>query len=284
MVGMVLDSKTKKAICEFIYIQPRSVDEVAKFIGHNWRTTERHISRISEEDGCIITRTFREGTRGALKIVYWRNTDKINSTTFQESLLKKIEAANTKDDFDPFDIYQYVDDSKKHAFTELFDDPKISLKQNLIPFLMKSKEQLYIFSGNLSWITMTEHGKKMVEVIEKLVLKNVKIRILSRVDFSSVSNIQTILSINNKTGKEMIEIRHCKQPLRGFIVDTTCSRFKEEKLVKNYNYGELHQNIRLFTEIYDQEWIDWLIKVFFYFFRNSLDATRRMEQLTKIHS
>jgi hypothetical protein len=280
---MVLDSKIKKAICEFIYIQPRSVDEVAKFIGHNWRTTERYIQKIAEEDGSVTTRTFREGTRGALKIVYWRNIEKINSSSFQESLLKKIEAANTKDDFDPFDIYQYVDDSKKYAFTEIFDDPHVSVKQNLIPFLMKAKSQLYVFSGNLSWITMTEKEKKISDVIENLVLKNIKVKILARVDFTSLNNIKKVLSINNKIGKELIEIRHCKQPLRGFIVDNKCSRFKEEKLVKDYKHGELHQNIRLFTEIYDEEWIEWLIKVFFHFFSNSIDANRRIEQLNRMH-
>ena len=68
---MVLDSKTKKKITEFVYIKPRVVDEVAKLLHKNWRTADRYIRQIAEDDGCISMRTFREGTRGALKIVFW---------------------------------------------------------------------------------------------------------------------------------------------------------------------------------------------------------------------
>ena len=279
---MVLDAKIKKQICDFVYTKPRVVDEVAKVIGKNWRTAERYIQKIAQEDGCITTRTFREGTRGALKLVFWSNIEKIHSSSFQEHLFKKIEAGRTKDEFDPFDIYQYVNENKKHTFMEKFDNPSISNIQNLVPLLRSCEHSLYIFSGNLSWINMIEKKKKLIKILEELAKKNVKIRVICRVDFASLNNIEKIYTINNKIGKEIIEIRYSKQPLRGFIVDDKIARFKEEKLISTYKKGELEKNTRLFVEIYDKEWIEWLTKVFYNLFRNSIDAHKRIEQLEKI--
>jgi len=280
---MVLDSKTKKKICDFVYIKPRVVDEVAKLLHKNWRTADRYIRQIAEDDGCISMRTFREGTRGALKIVYWSNIEQIHSSSFQERLFKQIESGSIKTDFDPFDIYQYVDEKRKHAFMEEFDNPEISTNQNLIPLLRSTEKNLYILSGNMSWINMIEGNKKLIKILEELADRNVCIKIICRVDFASLSNLEKVYAINNKLGKEIIEIRNCKQPLRGFIIDNKIARFKEEKLVKTYKTGELNKNIRLFMEIYDADWNDWLIKVFYGLFRNSIDAKTRIEQLNKIN-
>jgi hypothetical protein len=279
---MVLDSKTKSRICNFVYSKPRTVNEIAVLIQKNWRTADKYIQQIEEEDGCISTRTFREGSRGALKVVYWSNIEKIHSSSFQEKLFKRIESGLRKEDFDPFDIYQYVEDGKKNAFVEEFDDPLISKEQELVPLLRSVERVLYVFSGNMSWINMTEKEENLIDILEEIAKRNVQVKVVCRVDFASLSNLEKVYAINNKLGKEAIEIRHCKQSLRGFVIDSRIARFKELKLVENYKRGELKKDLRLFVEIFDEDWVNWLVKVFYSLFRTSIDGKDRINQLKKI--
>ena len=48
---MVLDTKTKKKIIEFVVKKPRTIDEISKFLQNNWRTADRYIAQISKEIG-----------------------------------------------------------------------------------------------------------------------------------------------------------------------------------------------------------------------------------------
>ncbi len=114
----MLRAEVEKKICDFVFLKPRSVDEIAKHIGKNWRTANRYIEKIMNQQGTISTRIFREGTRGALKIVFWTNIDKIHSSAFQERLFQQIKQGRDKKEFSPFNIYQHVHERKKHAFTE----------------------------------------------------------------------------------------------------------------------------------------------------------------------
>ena len=75
----MLNNELIKKIEDFVYSKPRSVQEIASYIGKNWRTADRYISEIEKNYGTIATRVFREGTRGALKIVYWASVEKISS-------------------------------------------------------------------------------------------------------------------------------------------------------------------------------------------------------------
>jgi hypothetical protein len=240
---MVLDSKTKSRICNFVYSKPRTVNEIAVLIQKNWRTADKYIQQIEEEDGCISTRTFREGSRGALKV---------------------------------------VEDGKKNAFVEEFDDPLISKEQELVPLLRSVERVLYVFSGNMSWINMTEKEENLIDILEEIAKRNVQVKVVCRVDFASLSNLEKVYAINNKLGKEAIEIRHCKQSLRGFVIDSRIARFKELKLVENYKRGELKKDLRLFVEIFDEDWVNWLVKVFYSLFRTSIDGKDRINQLKKI--
>ncbi len=280
---MALDLNLRKKIIDFVYTKPRVVDEIAKLLDVSWRTADRYVDRIIEEDGSLAIRLFRENTQGALKIVYWNNTEKIHSSSFQEYLFSQISGSDKKEDFDPFDIYQYVDNDKKTAFMEEFKDPNRSVKQNLVPLLQSCQKELYIFSGNMTWINVVENDQNLIDVLEALAKQNINIKVLCKVDFASMNNLSKVFAINNKLGKEVIEIRHCKQPLRGFIIDDKVARFKEEKLVQNYTPGELCKDVRLFIEIYDSEWVAWLTKVFYNLFRNSIDGKNRAEQLKKIN-
>ncbi|MFH1308006.1 MAG: hypothetical protein ABIH72_04095, partial [archaeon] len=86
----MLNSNIIRKIEEFVYTKPRSIQEISQHINKSWRTADRYIQEIEKEFGTISTRTFRGGTRGALKIVYWSSVEKISSSVFQQKLEKDI--------------------------------------------------------------------------------------------------------------------------------------------------------------------------------------------------
>jgi len=119
---MALDSETEKRILKFVYKKPCTMSEIASLIGRNWRTADAYVKMLSQSSGAIAVRTFRKGTRGALKIVYWNNNELMNSSEAQERLFEQIKAGRTKQDFSPFNIYQFVDTKKRSAFVEQQSD------------------------------------------------------------------------------------------------------------------------------------------------------------------
>ncbi len=277
---LMLDSATVKKICDFIYIKPRSIQEIAFHINKNWRTADSYVEKISKEQGVLQVRTFREGTRGALKIVFWQNIEKIHSSDFQERLFKKIEAGKNKNDFSPFDIYQYVDEKKRYSFLEEQEEYSITEKQNLVGALRTAEKQVLIFSGNLSWVNAVQGRRKIIDIFEELAERNVSIKILCKVDMESINKIEKILEINYKLKKEMIEIRHSEQPLRAFIVDNKLARFKESRHIEKKN--EIKKKLYIFYEIKDEEWIEWMHKVFFNLFRTSIKGDKRIKDIKSI--
>ena len=112
--GMI-DKKIITKINDFVYSKPRTIQEISQLIGKNWRTADSYVDRIAREEGTLAVRTFRGGTRGALKIVYW-NLNPMQKSSFQERLQKQIEAGRTKNDFSPSEIFQYIDNKKKKAW------------------------------------------------------------------------------------------------------------------------------------------------------------------------
>jgi len=230
----------------------------------------------------IGSRTFRGGTRGALKIVYWNNTEKIHSSQFQERLFKQIESAQSKEDFSPLDIYQYVDDTKKKAFSEIVEQESVASKQNLAALFAKAENQVLYFAGNMSFLEMKEKKKNILDLIEEAAKRGVGFKVLARIDITSLENFKRIMQINHKIGREVIEIRHASQPLRGFIIDDKEIRLKEEKNPCDYKRSELKSKTRIFYEIYDEEWVGWLQKVFWNIFRTSIDAKQRIKDLEEV--
>lgn len=271
----MLDAKTIKKISEFVYIKPRTIQEIAFHIQKNWRTADAYVEKIAKEQGIIAVRTFREGTRGALKIAYWNNIEKIHSSEFQERLFKKIETARDKNDFSPFDIYQYVPENKRYAFLEEQSEEKITEKQDLINALRSAENQVLIFSGNLSWVNAVQGKTKIINIFEELTENNISIKILCKVDLESINNIKKMLEINYKLKKELIEIKHAEQPFRAFIVDNKFARFKEKRFDKE-------KNKFIFYNIIDEEWIEWLQKVFWNIFRTSIGAEKRIKDIETI--
>jgi len=270
-----MDKETVSKINNFVAQKPRTIQEVAQFIGKNWRTADSYINKISEEQGTISVRTFRGGTRGALKIVYWNMIDK-NQSTFQEMLFQRIINCKNKFDFSSFDIYQYIDDSGRECFIEEQED-NLNIKQDLIKTVSSGEKQVLIFSGDLSWAEAKQGKEKLSKCFENLIKKNVSIKIIANIDLNSIKNVKKITEINHKLGKELIEVRHCQQPLRAFIVDDNLARIKEKYFLK-----KTATNTFLFYSITDEDWINWLQKMFWHFFSTAISAEKRIKDLESI--
>ena len=273
-----------KKINDFVYQKPRTIQEISKLIDKSWLTTDRYIRRIMEEEGTISIRTFRGGTRGALKIVYW-NLSPIQKSSFQARLQKQIEVARYKKDFSPSEIYQYINENKKEAW--ILNEKTYYEKdnfENLKNLLMKAESQILFFSGNLSFCNLSYKDKKIMDTIEFLASSGINMKILTRVEFPGIETIKNVLSLNDKVGKEVIEIRHCYQPLRLTIIDSKIVSIKEVKDPKDYVGDELKEKINILYRIYDEEWIEWLQKVFWNLFRNSISAEKRISDLEKIYN
>ena len=93
---MLMEKEIVEKINDFVREKPRTIQEIAELIGKSWRTADRYVKEIEEKEGTIGTRTFREGTRGALKVVYWKNLESMGGSAYQELLLKRIELGKDK--------------------------------------------------------------------------------------------------------------------------------------------------------------------------------------------
>jgi hypothetical protein len=273
---MVLDSKTSKKITDFVYIRPRAVQEIAHCIGKNWRTANRYIDRIIDETGVLSCRTFREGTRGALKLVFWNNIEKIHSSQYQERLFKQIEIGRKKEDFSPLDIYQYVN-AKKREVILTHTEKKGRLFESFIEQMSSAEKQILFFSGNLSWVNLIGSEK----LIESLAKKKVRMKVLTRMDITTLKNAKKLLAVNERIGYDAIEIRHCFQPLRGLVVDNNIASLKEVKKPEDVKEFELKKKTFMFYKIRDEEWVEWLQKVFWNLFRTALPAKDRIKCISE---
>jgi len=274
---MAVQKEIKDSILRLIQQKPRTIQEIAETIGKNWRTADRYVEIIAQETGFIATRIFREGSRGALKVVYWNALEGIKGSAYQERLLQKILQGKRKEDFSPLDIYQFVDAGNRKAFLE---STEFSQQQQIrFDYLLtQAQQQVLFFSGNLSWV---ELGPNMQKILEELVKRKVKIKVLTRVDITSQKNTEEMLSLNQRVGWDAVEIRHCEQPLRAIVVD---DRFASIKEVMNPLYcRELKEKTFLFYLIQEQEWVSWIQKVFWQLWGQSIDAGERLKALESVN-
>lgn len=274
----MLDPKTINQIEEFVYAKPRSIQEIAGCIDKNWRTADRYVEEIEKNFGTISTRVFRGGTRGALKIVYWASVEKVSHSIFQERLEQDILACKKKEDFSAFDIFQYVPEKNRKIIVQNKEE------ENMKEFgndLLSAQKQILFFSGNLSFINLKDKKKDLSEIFEKLAQKKIAMKILCRVDLDGKENIEKVLSLNSKYGKNLIEIRHDYSPIRGAIIDGKFIRLKEVKEPTG-KINELNKKVFLVYKISDKSWADWLSKIFWKKFSNSIDAYKRLENLKQI--
>lgn len=277
----MLDHIIAKKIEDFVSVKPRSVNEIASLLKKSWRTADRYVEDISKEFGTISTRTFREGTRGALKIVYWSSVEKVSNSVFQDMLEQNIMSSRKKEDFSAFDIFQHVPDKDKSAKIEISTDENLTKLSDLVDLLNSAKKQLLVFSGNLSFINLNDKDDDIFKVLESLVKRNVSIKVVCRVDLAGLDNIERLLSLNFKHGKELIEIRHREQPLRALVVDNAKFRVKE---IQNPTgkVNELKSKVFIFYNINNKEWAEWVSRIFWKMFSSSVSACHRVEEIKKL--
>ncbi|MFA5797533.1 MAG: hypothetical protein WC916_05900 [Candidatus Woesearchaeota archaeon] len=270
-----------KKIESFVYARPRSIDEIAKFIGKNWRTADRYVEEIAREYGTLAVHVFRAGSRGALKIVFWKSFESAGKSVFQEQLEHDILVGKTKEDFLAFDIFQYVSDAHKSATIQSVPREESTNSHDFAEKLRATQKQLLLFSGNLSFINLKYEGREIFNELELLVKRKVSIKILCRVDVASLHNVERMLALNFKYGTELVEIRHRTQPLRASISDGKLIRLKEVKEPTG-RIRELNKKTFIFYTIKDKDWAEWLSRVFWKMFSVSIDANRRVEELKKL--
>lgn len=278
---MTLKNEEIKKIEDFVYAQPRSTQEIAEHLDISWRTADRYVEEIATNFGTITTRVFREGTRGALKIVYWASVEKISHSIFQEKLEEEITKARRKEDFSAFDIFQHIEDKNKKALVQKATDEEATDLKELTEMLNATEKQLIIFSGNLSFINLKDKTFDIIKILDKLVKKGVTIKVLCRIDLAGIENIEKLLSLNFKNGKEGIEIRHREHPLRAFIMDKKVFRIKEVKEPTG-RINELDKKVFIFYTIKDKDWTQWLSAIFWKLFSQSVDANKRLNELKKL--
>jgi len=278
----MLKSEEIKKIESFVTQKPRSVQEIAEMMKISWRTADRHIEQIETDFGTLQTRVFREGTRGALKIVYLSGIEKISHSVFQEQLEETIMNGKSKEDFAAFDIFQHVDNKKKNAWIKMGEnESKVGRLKEFETLLIGAEKQILFFSGNLSFINFDDGKTNIFKVLESLVKKGIKIKVICRVDVAGKENVEKLLSLNFKYGKELIEIRHREQPLRVTVIDNKLCNLKEIK-ESTGREKELNKKIFIFYTIKDKDWTEWLSRIFWKMFSQSIDANKRIEQINQL--
>jgi hypothetical protein len=260
----MLDTNTRERIINLVHKQPCTVQEIAHALEKNWRTAESYVDRIALETGLIGTRTFRGGTRGALKIVYWRALDAGRGSAYQERLLARVLAGRRKEDFSPMDIYQFA--AQKKATRVQGKAPVVDLSA------LRVGEELLILSGNLSWF-----DSAIEKELERLAARRVSTRILCRVDLTSSRSVARLLRLNDRAGWDAVAIRHCEQPLRGVIVDEKIAVLREA--FSTATHPEVKKAFSIVYTIPDEHWAAWLRQVFWKLWESSVDARVRLDAL-----
>lgn len=269
----MLNQKLVDEIIAYVKGEPKTIQEVSKVIGKSWVTTESYVKKIRDNTGLVNIKTFRKGTKGALKIVYF-NQSGISSQELKEVLLNQIRTTRNKKDFDFFEIFQFIKDNEKKIIVE--DNDELNIGKNINEILNQVESNLYIFSGNMSFI----NSQGIIDSLEKMLFRKVNIKIICRVNIPSISNISKLNYLINKY-KNQIEIRHYYHPLRGFVIDNKLARFKSEEIMNNYKPGELNKDMLILYYIKSEEWINWFSNVFWKLWRSSIDYELRMKQLEK---
>ncbi len=280
---MVLDQNTIEKIKSLVYEKPRSINDIAIKLNKNWRTVDRYIEEIILKTGSIKTITFREGTRGALKLVYWNNTQKIYSTDLQEDLFKKIELGINKSDFSPFEIYQYVDSNKREGFyEEIEDESKYNYRmENLVSYIELAQKEIFIFAGNLAFINIKVNNKFILEYLKDAISRGVSIKVISFINLIDLENIEKVLSLNVGLKDPLLELRHSITPLRGYIFDSKILRLGEIGLGQK-KQNQIQNKVAFYYEIREDSWVDWFSKLFWKKFQNSIESSKRIDNIKSL--
>ena len=112
----MLTPAISSTVKDFVRQEPRTIDDISRHIEKSWLTADRYTQKIAEQDGSLRIKTFRAGTRGALKLVYWNNTSEPAQSSVQEKLFHLIMRGKKKRDGDVrSDRYKTVESKQKQS-------------------------------------------------------------------------------------------------------------------------------------------------------------------------
>ncbi|MDO8656256.1 MAG: hypothetical protein Q7K45_03380 [Nanoarchaeota archaeon] len=272
---MVLQDKDIKEVISFVKQEPRTVQDIAKMLHKSWLTANSYVQQIKERTGLLEVKMFRKGTQGALKLVYYAHPDTLHADDLREELYHKIKNGRFRSDFDFMEIFQFIPEKKKKSYSG--NTPSV-YERHMLSVYKRAQHNVYCFSGNLSFL---RHSAALLGVWEDLLQKKVHIKILCRINLATLENINALFPLLQKY-PAYLEIKHSYHPLRGCIVDDALAFFCDEEKLQMYREGELPKDTRILYEVYDEQWISWMQKVFWNIFRFSIGYDVRIKELKKI--
>lgn len=281
-----MEAEIRRKILDIVHARPRAIAEIALEIKKNWRTADRYVDTLVEED-LLKIHVFRKGGRGSLKIAYWPTSITETPSAVKNFLLTNIMNAKRKENFSPLDILQHVNKSQRkasHLSPEFYHSG--GNVESFFNSLKSAEKRILFFSGNLTFTKMGGRYQDQLDLIEKKVKEGVEILILSRVDVTNKEVVSDLLEINKKGYKGRIEIRYAFQPLRCTVIDERLFYIKESFFSQYAGYKEdgewsWEKGEYIYT-ITDKEWVDWMIDVFWHIWRGSVDAKLRLDVLDYI--
>lgn len=263
----MLTKEITQKIYNFVTDEPKTIQDISHLIGKSWLTTQRYLDKLSEE-GVIGCKTFRGGTRGALKIIYKRPALQSISAT-QKHISDKILSGVRKDDFSPSDLFQFAKKREVDVVKSLNSkDNFLRMKKHFL----QAEGEILLFSGDLSFLQYGNNSESMYDVIEDIAKRDISVKVLCRVELTSVKTVQKVLAINSQLGKNCISIKHCSQPLRADIIDG-----KGVSCIETFNRSD--KPLHVLYKLYDKEWCDFLVQIFWQMYRGSISAEERIEFL-----
>ena len=246
-------------IIEAVKKEPLTIQDISKIIKRSWVTTEKYVKFVVDKTGTINIKAFRKGTYSAIKVVYYERGVESGIDEVKKILFNAIINGRYEQDFDFMEVFQFIEENKKNSTFEKYSKKNVLEDERVIKVLGKANSKIFVFSGNLSYIGVSYSGKTVINIFEEALKKGVFIKILTRVDMTSLRYISKLQPLLSKY--KNLEIRHAFQSLRGFIVDNNIGRFKnDEHLSELYDTEE--ENARLFYEVYDEELVMKKTKIF----------------------
>ena len=268
---MPLTQEDTEQIVRFAKKEPCTINDIAQLLGRSWVTADSYVNQVAERTGLVSIKVFRKGSHGALKLVYYNYSESLSGEGIREELYEQIRSARGKEGFNFFEVFQFAPKKRSKAYSVKAGNVS---QDRLGQLFARAEGAVYCFSGNLSFL-----DKKGILLLEKLLKRKVRVKILCRVDAATLNALSSLARLL-KNFPDYLEIRHCYQPLRGFIIDDAFCRFKNDELP--HREGELEKNMRIYYELSDEEWIGWLQQVFWALWRTSLDQKERVERFKQL--
>lgn len=263
---MVLQQGDREEIIRFVREEPRAIQDIADHIDVAWVTAERYVKEIARDTGVLTMKVFREGTRGALKLVYYNAVDAPVGSHQWEAVFESIKAARWKEDFDPMDILAVAETGR------VVEETRQEQTERLKDLIVEASSQILVFSGNFSFATVDDSDGGINSVLVDGLKDGVDVKGLARANLASVENFADDLFDHDN-----ISVRHSYQPLRGVIIDEQTGFLRSVERSERYKEGELYDTVHLSYVFTDREVVDWMKKVFWNLYRASPAIHDRLE-------